>query len=86
MLTTLGSSRLLIPPAAGLIGHRPPQAAFSPQLLSGALKVFHRDLYSAGDALTKCVQTDQFSHGEGRALQRVYRARYDGASPAVFGP
>jgi len=86
MLTTLGSCRLLIHAATGLIGHWPNEATLSNQLLSGALKVFHRDLHSAGDALAKCVQTDQFSHGEGGALQRVYRARYDGASPAVFGP
>ena len=86
MLATLSSSSLLINHAAGLIGHRPYQATFGNQLLSGALEVFHRDLHSAGDALAKCVQTDQFSHGEGGALQRVYRARYDRATPPVFGP
>ena len=86
MLTTLGSSGLLINLAAGLISHWPHQATFSNQLLSGALEIFHGDLHSAGDALAECVQTDQFSHGEGGALQRVYRARYDGATPPVFGP
>ena len=78
------SSSLLIHHAAGLIGHQPhrqPSAINSSRVRSG----LPRDLHSAGDALAKCVQTDQFSHGERRVAEGLPGPLRQ-SNPACFRP